>query len=59
MVGVYLKYVEILSPRLVLLENVRGFATMKHKTAMTYADYVRTQFSRLGYQCWDAIVHFF
>ena len=57
MVGVYLKYVEALSPQLVLLENVRGFASMKHKTAGTYADYVRKEFSRLGYQCWDAIVH--
>ncbi len=57
MVAVYLKYVELVSPRLVLLENVRGFASMKHNGAGTYADYVRSEFSRLGYQCWDTIVH--
>ena len=57
LVEVYLKYVEILSPRLVLLENVPGFVSMRHKTAGTYADFVRTEFSRLGYQCWDTIVH--
>ena len=57
MIEVYLKYVETLCPRLVLLENVRGFASMKHKTAATYADYARSELSRLGYQCWDAIVN--
>ena len=57
LVDVYLQYVEILSPRLVLLENVRGFASMKHKTAGTYANYVRNEFSRLGYQCWDTLIH--
>lgn len=57
LVEVCLQYVEALSPRLVLLENVRGFASMAHKAAGTYADYVRNEFSRLGYQCWDALIH--
>ncbi|MXX91005.1 MAG: DNA cytosine methyltransferase [Boseongicola sp. SB0677_bin_26] len=57
LVDVYLQYVETLSPHLALLENVRGFVSMKHNVAGTYADYVRNEFSRLGYQCWDAIIH--
>jgi DNA (cytosine-5)-methyltransferase 1 len=52
MVEVYLKYVEIVRPSLVLLENVVGFRSMKHRTGGTYSDYVCRELSNLGYETW-------
>ena len=56
MVDVYLQYVETLRPRLVLLENVVGFQSMKHKTGGTYSDYVAREFQRLGYDIWSDVL---
>lgn len=53
MVDVYLQYVETLRPRLVLLENVVGFQSMKHRTGGTYSDYVAGELDRLGYNTWS------
>ncbi|CAA2144447.1 Modification methylase AplI [Methylobacterium bullatum] len=53
MVDVYLQYVEIIQPRLILLENVVGFRSMKHRSGGTYSDYVATELDRLGYQVWS------
>ncbi|MBY5885361.1 DNA cytosine methyltransferase [Rhizobium leguminosarum] len=52
MVDVYLEYVEILRPRLVLLENVVGFQSMNHRTGGTYRDYVARVLDDLGYDTW-------
>lgn len=52
MVDVYLEYVEIVRPRLVLLENVVGFRSMRHRTGGTYSDYVMRQLDDLGYDTW-------
>ena len=56
MVDVYLQYVETIRPRLVLLENVVGFQSMKHRTGGTYSDYVARELDRLGYQTWSEII---
>lgn len=56
MVGVYLKYVELVRPRLVLLENVQGFRSMKHGQGGTYSEYVQRELDRLGYDTWSDIV---
>lgn len=56
MVDIYLQYVEVLRPRLVLLENVVGFQSMKHKTGGTYSDYVAREFQRLGYDIWSDVL---
>ena len=56
MVEVYLGFVELVRPRLVLLENVQGFQSMKHKTGGTYRDHVHREFDRLGYECWSELV---
>ncbi|TPM40026.1 DNA cytosine methyltransferase [Mesorhizobium sp. B2-3-4] len=56
MVDVYLQYVETVRPRLVLLENVVGFRSMKHRTGGTYSDYVTKRFDYLGYESWSDIL---
>lgn len=56
MVDVYLKYVEIIRPRVVLLENVVGFRSMKHRTGGAYSDYVTRELDRLGYEIWTDVV---
>lgn len=52
MVDVYLQYVAKVRPRLILLENVVGFRSMRHKTGGTYCDYVTREFKKLGYDTW-------
>lgn len=49
MVEVYLDYVKLIKPRLVLLENVVGFCSMPHKTGGTYSSYVTKKLEKLGY----------
>ena len=56
MVDVYLQFVEAVRPRLVLLENVVGFRSMKHRTGGTYSDYVAEELNRLGYETWSDIL---
>lgn len=56
MVDVYLEYVSIVRPRLVLLENVVGFQSMKHRTGGAYSDYVCRRLETLGYDTWTDIV---
>lgn len=56
MVEVYLEYVKIIRPRLVLLENVVGFRSMRHRTGGTYSDYVKRELEGLGYETWSDII---
>ncbi len=56
MVDVYLEYVEVIRPRLVLLENVVGFRSMKHRTGGTYSDYVKRRLDELGYDTWADVL---
>jgi DNA (cytosine-5)-methyltransferase 1 len=56
MVDVYLQYVEMLRPRLVLLENVVGFRSMKHRTGGTYSEYVARELDKLGYDTWSDVL---
>lgn len=56
MVDVYLRYVEVVQPRLVLLENVVGFHSMKHRSGSTYSEYVVTRLKVLGYDVWSEIL---
>lgn len=55
MVDVYLGYVRVLRPRLVLFENVQGFQTMMHQSGGTYKDYVRRELEALGYDTWNEL----
>lgn len=56
MVEVYLDYVKTIRPRLVLLENVVGFRSMKHRTGGTYSDYVERELEALGYDTWSEVI---
>ena len=56
MVDVYLQYVEIVHPRLILLENVVGFRSMKHRMGGTYSDYVIKALDALGYDTWSDVL---
>lgn len=56
LVDVYLKFVEIARPRLVLLENVVGFKSMKHRCGDAYSSYVAETLEGMGYDTWTATV---
>ncbi|MGM5018623.1 DNA cytosine methyltransferase [Tardiphaga sp. 367_B4_N1_1] len=56
MVETYLEYVDLVRPRLILLENVVGFRSMMHRTGGTYSDYVAGELDRLGYDTWSDIL---
>lgn len=56
MVDVYLQYVDVIRPRLVLLENVVGFRSMAHRTGGTYSEYVGRELDALGYEVWSDVL---
>jgi DNA (cytosine-5)-methyltransferase 1 len=56
MVEAYLDIVELVLPRLVLIENVRGFVSMPHATGGTYAQAVQTRLAQLGYEAWADVL---
>ncbi len=56
MVDVYLEYIAILQPHLVLLENVVGFQSMRHRTGGSYFDYVNRELDILGYDSWAEVL---
>ena len=56
MVRTYLDVVALVQPKLVVLENVRGFVSMPHADGGTYAQSVAKRFNALGYDAWDDVV---
>lgn len=54
----YLRFIEDVRPRLILMENVRGFTTMQlHDDAnQTYASYVVNELRALGYDVWTSLL---
>jgi DNA (cytosine-5)-methyltransferase 1 len=56
MVEAYLDIVALVRPRLVLLENVRGFQSMPHAAGGTYATATRERLASLGYDTWADIL---
>lgn len=52
----YLEMVGILRPSLVLLENVRGFTSMKYSTEVTFSAFVTARLKAMGYDVWSQIV---
>lgn len=55
-VETYINVVATIRPKLVLLENVRGFTSMPHEDGTTYSRAVRRRLEELGYEAWDDIV---
>lgn len=56
MVDAYLDIVELVKPKLVLIENVRGFTSMPHISGGTYDAAVRMRLDSLGYETWADII---
>ena len=56
MVNTYLDIVEFVQPRVVLLENVRGFVSMPHSEGGTYAKAVVRRLKEIGYEAWADVV---
>lgn len=57
MVDAYLETVSLVMPKMVLIENVRGFTSMPHPDGGYYPDHVRTRLETLGYECFSTILH--
>jgi len=56
LVDAHLEVVALVRPSLVLIENVRGFASMAHTGGGTFPDHVRRTLDSIGYECWYDIV---
>lgn len=56
LVDAHLEVVSLVQPRIVLIENVRGFASMQHQDGGTFPDYVTRCLNDLGYDTWSEIV---
>ncbi len=56
MVEVYLRFVNLIRPNLILLENVQGFQSMKHRAGGTYSDHVRRELDLIGYESWSELI---
>jgi DNA (cytosine-5)-methyltransferase 1 len=56
MVISYLDLVSILKPRVVLIENVRGFTSMPHDSKETFSQFVLKELGRLGYDTWSQLL---
>jgi DNA (cytosine-5)-methyltransferase 1 len=56
MVMSYLEMVSILSPRMVLIENVRGFTSMSRGDGRTFSQFVINELDRLGYDSWSRLL---
>ncbi|MBK5653361.1 MULTISPECIES: DNA cytosine methyltransferase [Bradyrhizobium] len=56
MVKSYLELVSILRPRMVLIENVRGFTSMPHDAETTFSEYVLKELEGLGYDTWTQLL---
>ena len=56
MINGFLDVIDLVRPRLVLLENVRGFVSMRNSSGVTYAEAVRHRLKTLGYEVWDEVI---
>jgi DNA (cytosine-5)-methyltransferase 1 len=56
LINAYFEFVRLTKPRVVLLENVQGFASMPHRTHGTYPRFAKAQLAELGYEAFDTIV---
>lgn len=57
MVSSYLEFVGLVEPKMVLIENVRGFTSMPHGDGVTFSDFVANELDRLGYDTWRSLLY--
>ncbi|MCL4120813.1 UNVERIFIED_CONTAM: hypothetical protein GTU68_038665 [Idotea baltica] len=56
MVEAYLDFVKAVEPKMILMENVRGFRSMPHPTGGKYPAYVKKKLKSFGYSAFDTIL---
>jgi DNA (cytosine-5)-methyltransferase 1 len=56
MINAYFDFVNLVRPRIVLLENVQGFASMPHETHGNYPNFAKARLRELGYEPFDTVV---
>ncbi|SHH15864.1 DNA (cytosine-5)-methyltransferase 1 [Hydrocarboniphaga daqingensis] len=56
MVASYIELISIVQPRLLMMENVRGITSMRHRNGGTYADFIASSLTQLGYRVWSKLV---
>lgn len=56
MINAYFDFVDLVRPRIVLLENVQGFASMPHETCGNYPSFAKARLKELGYDPFETIV---
>jgi DNA (cytosine-5)-methyltransferase 1 len=57
MVSSYLELVGLVAPKIVLIENVRGFTSMPHAEGETFSDFVAGELDSLGYDTWRNLLY--
>lgn len=56
LVKAYIRMVELIRPKIVLIENVRGFTSMPHSEGGTYNKFVENLLDGLGYNTWSDVL---
>ena len=56
MIKAYFEFVDLVRPRIVLLENVQGFASMPHSASGDYPSFAKAKLIELGYDPFETIV---
>jgi DNA (cytosine-5)-methyltransferase 1 len=56
MVNAYFDFVNLIRPRIVLLENVQGFASMPHSMHGSFPNFAKARLAELGYESFETIV---
>lgn len=56
LVKAYFDFVDLVRPNVVLLENVRGFASMPHQMFGDYPKFAKSTLASLGYDAYETII---
>lgn len=56
LINAYFDFVRLVRPRVVLLENVQGFASMPHEAFGSYPEFAQAKLKELGYVSFETIV---
>lgn len=56
MIDAYFGFVQLTKPRIVLLENVQGFASMPHSAFGDYPSFAKSKLKDLGYDSFETIM---
>ena len=52
----YIEAVRLISPRMLLLENVRGFTSTTHASGSVFSSYLHERLEDIGYKTWSRIL---